>query len=414
MGPSMANRGSAKTAAFIAADTLDDASTRIARPAGERKPMFTAQGEEYSDNEGGDRIDMELVPEEMGESAPTGLIRARSLKAAGVGAKKKGKKEDKKPRISNTLVKPEPTSPEQTPTQSKGNGKGKARMDDTLLDVDENMDLDESGARVEDEPVPTQAIDQSDSEEEEEEEDMTGDFVQEEGMDDPEDKIYLFQFPEPFPKFLPNPATSLQHKIEQLKAEAVSAAASVKAEPKAKAEPKTNGILKKNVAFKEGDVKMDDDKEDGASDGDDKKATSAAKEKEKEKAAAREAKHAKAESDARFKKIAEYEKREKERKAEGRIGTLVVSKGGRVKMVLGRDIVMDVTPGVATTFVQQLVHLDKPSRQARVLGEVHKSYILTPDVDRLLHELQLNGGKVPGEEVDPSVKEEAGLIKIDT
>jgi hypothetical protein len=45
---------------------------------------------------------------------------------------------------------------------------------------------------------------------------------------------------------------------------------------------------------------------------------------------------------------------------------------------------------------------------------VHKSYILTPDVDRLLHELQLNGGKVPGEEVDPSIKEEAGLIKIDT
>jgi hypothetical protein len=143
--------------------------------------MFTAQGEEYSDNEGGNRIDMEVVPEEMGESAPTGLIRARSLKAAGVGAKKKGK-EDKKPKIDNTLVKPEPTSPEQVPTQSKGKGKGKARVDDTLLDVDENMDLDESGARLEDEPVSTQAIDQSDSEEEEEEEDMTGDFVAEEGM----------------------------------------------------------------------------------------------------------------------------------------------------------------------------------------------------------------------------------------
>ncbi|KAJ9122096.1 hypothetical protein QFC24_004323 [Naganishia onofrii] len=412
MGPSMANRGSAKNAAFIAADTLDDASTRIARPAGERKPMFTAQGEEYSDNEGGNRIDMEVVPEEMGESAPTGLIRARSLKAAGVGAKKKGK-EDKKPKIDNTLVKPEPTSPEQVPTQSKGKGKGKARVDDTLLDVDENMDLDESGARLEDEPVSTQAIDQSDSEEEEEEEDMTGDFVAEEGMDNPEDRLYLFQFPEPFPKFLPNPATSLARKIEQLKAEAVAAAAAVKAEPKP--EPKTNGIMKKNVSFKkEGDAKMDGDEGDGASDGDDKGTTSAAKEKEREKAAAREAKHAKAESDARFKKIAEYEKREKERKAEGRIGTLVVSKSGRVKMVLGRDIVMDVTPGVAASFIQQLVHLDKPTRQARVLGEVHKSYILTPDVDRLLHELQLNGGKVPGEEVDPSIKEEAGLIKIDT
>lgn len=73
-----------------------------------------------------------------------------------------------------------------------------------------------------------------------------------------------------------------------------------------------------------------------------------------------------------------------------------------------------MTPGVATTFVQQLVHLHKPARQARVLGEIHKSYILTPDVDRLLHELHLNGGKVPGEEGEDHVKaENAGLIKID-
>lgn len=125
---------------------------------------------------------MEVVPEEMGESAPTGLIRARSLMAAGVGAKKKGKKEERKPTLDDTLVKPEPTSPKQAPTQSRGKGKAKARVDDTLLDVDESMDLDESGARVDDEPVSTQAIDQDDSEEEEEEEDMTGDFVQEEGM----------------------------------------------------------------------------------------------------------------------------------------------------------------------------------------------------------------------------------------
>jgi hypothetical protein len=116
--------------------------------------------------------------------------------------------------------------------------------------------------------------------------------------------------------------------------------------------------MKKNVSFKkEGDAKMDGDEEDGASDGDDKEATSAAKEKEREKAAAREAKHAKAESDARFKKIAEYEKREKERKAEGRIGTLVVSKSGRVKMVLGRDIVMDVSlVGYGANVIRVLTH----------------------------------------------------------
>lgn len=63
--------------------------------------------------------------------------------------------------------------------------------------------------------------------------------------------------------------------------------------------------------------------------------------------------------------------------------------------------------------MQQLVHLYQPGRQARVLGEIHKSYILTPDVDRLLHELHLNGGKVPGEEDDQVKAENANLIKID-
>jgi hypothetical protein len=138
--------------------------------------MFTAQGEEYSDNEGGDRIDMEVVPEEMGESAPTGLIRDRSLKAAGVGSKKKG---DKKP-TRKELIKPEPTSPEQAPRVTRG--KGKERADDTLMDVDENLDLDESGARIEEDGHVAQPIDQDDSDDEEVEENMTGDFWPEEGM----------------------------------------------------------------------------------------------------------------------------------------------------------------------------------------------------------------------------------------
>lgn len=393
--------------------------------------MFTAQGEEYSDNEGGDRIDMEVVPEEMGESAPTGLIRDRSLKAAVVGAKKKA---DKKPNPSD-LVKPEPTSPEQAPAGSTK--KGKERADDTLMDVDENLDLDESGARIEKDGHVAQPIDQEDSDDEEFEESMKGDFALEDGMvssaqlcqglslislfcqDNPEDMLYLFQFPEPFPKFLPNPATSYAAKIEELKAQAVAAAA-------VKAEAKPNGILKKNVTFDgEGDADMEG-KADGPGSGDEEKKPT------KDKIAAKEAKQAKAEAEARHKAIADYERRERERKPQGRIGTLVVTKSGKAKMVLSKDIVMDVsgldmripdlpltllwqvTPGVGASFVQQLVHLHKSSRQARVLGEIHKSYILTPDVDRLLHELHLNHGIVPGEDGDPAVKSEtANLIKID-
>lgn len=150
------------------------------------------------------------------------------------------------------------------------------------------------------------------------------------GQDNPEDKLYLFQFPEPFPKFLPNPATSYASKIEELKRQAVAAAS-------VKPEPKPNGILKKNVTFDaDGDVPMEEKPDGAQGSGDDEK-------KVKDKIAAKEAKQAKAEADARYKVIADYEQREKERKAQGRIGTLVVTKSGRAKMVLGTDIVMDVS-----------------------------------------------------------------------
>lgn len=49
-----------------------------------------------------------------------------------------------------------------------------------------------------------------------------------------------------------------------------------------------------------------------------------------------------------------------------------------------------VSPAVSTAFVQQIVHMDKPKRNATVLGQVDKSFVMTPDVDRLLNEI-LNG-----------------------
>jgi DNA-directed RNA polymerase III subunit RPC4 len=98
---------------------------------------------------------------------------------------------------------------------------------------------------------------------------------------------------------------------------------------------------------------------------------------------------------------------------EGRIGSLVVMKSGRVKMVLGDGIVMNVcpcpfpcikcgadekvSPGVETTFLQQLVHLDNKSKAAVVLGEINKNYVVTPDIDRLLQDLFINGGMTPGD-----------------
>jgi hypothetical protein len=67
---------------------------------------------------------------------------------------------------------------------------------------------------------------------------------------------------------------------------------------------------------------------------------------------------------------------------------------------LGLAPLRQVTAGVPTTFIQQLVHLSPVHRRAGVLGEVHKSYVMVPDVDRLLNELTMHGGVVPGEEQD--------------
>jgi DNA-directed RNA polymerase III subunit RPC4 len=63
-----------------------------------------------------------------------------------------------------------------------------------------------------------------------------------------------------------------------------------------------------------------------------------------------------------------------------------------------------VTPGVPTTFLQQLVHLDSTKKEAAVLGEVHKQYVVTPDVDRLLAELFENGGKTHMEKEEEESK----------
>jgi DNA-directed RNA polymerase III subunit RPC4 len=49
--------------------------------------------------------------------------------------------------------------------------------------------------------------------------------------------------------------------------------------------------------------------------------------------------------------------------------------------------------------VQQLVYMDRVKRHATVLGEVNKNFVMTPDIDRLLDELRLHDGTIPGEEV---------------
>nr|ADE10081.1 RNA pol Rpc4 [Tremella fuciformis] len=104
---------------------------------------------------------------------------------------------------------------------------------------------------------------------------------------------------------------------------------------------------------------------------------------------------------------------------DGRIGTLVVMKSGKVKLVMGQDIVMNVIPGANDHFLSHLVHIDKPHKSATVLGEVFRQYHLEPDVDSLLQQLQMHNGETPGDKaaelqkLKAAVKLEKGLVKME-
>jgi hypothetical protein len=177
----------------------------------DRKPTVTAQGESYSDDENENIIDLEVVPEQSGESAPTGLIRHRSIAAALKDGRKKPVKAERENEAGHetgqagssglrmwdqpVFVKEEPASPEKQartlPPIGRGNDKGKGpagRTDDRLTDADMSMDVDVDGNRVdqvveeEQEVVEAkQAIDLDEIVIEDYEEDITGDFVHLEG-----------------------------------------------------------------------------------------------------------------------------------------------------------------------------------------------------------------------------------------
>ena len=84
-----------------------------------------------------------------------------------------------------------------------------------------------------------------------------------------------------------------------------------------------------------------------------------------------------------------------------------------------RTLMFQVNSGIQTNFLQQIVHLDSAKKSATVLGEVHKQYTVTPDIDRLLHELYIHGGQTPADKeaekkrLMKDVKVERGLVKME-
>lgn len=208
--------------------------------------------EVYSDNEDGPSrsggvIDIEAVSG-LGESAPTSVFRERDLdggkakaKAADKAKLKEAKRRKQEARAAREAhlasgvgapaprIKDEPVSPSTAAPQLP-----EVRHGDSMIAADAEQDRDVVGRRLGASTMSRElsgvstlsdtpdvdvanALDLSESEDDEYEEDMEGDFVFEPGMDNPEDKLFTFQFPSTFPHFVSREPQPEDEKKEDVK-----------------------------------------------------------------------------------------------------------------------------------------------------------------------------------------------------
>lgn len=93
---------------------------------------------------------------------------------------------------------------------------------------------------------------------------------------------------------------------------------------------------------------------------------------------------------------------------DGVIGQLEIYKSGAVKMRLANGILLDVTAATQSSFFQQAVHVDPASKKLRVLGEVGRRFVATPDIDSLLEAMtQADAAAIAKIETE-------GLLPMDT
>ncbi|EIW58634.1 uncharacterized protein TRAVEDRAFT_37496 [Trametes versicolor FP-101664 SS1] len=277
--------------------------------------------EVYSDpDEGVEIVDMENV-RQMDWMAPESL---RKEKETG---KKKVKKEEK----------------------------GEARVKNVV--AEEAMDIDRSKTPEEEQVNLANALDLSESEDEEELEDIIDDFAQTQAANEETDirqeRLYFFQFPNPFPVFRTPEAP-----------------------------PETKG-------------------KDKAEDGNDeagKKVTFA--EDTKPPAPAATAAPAAGASSA-------ADKTEGQPKVDGVVGQLEIYESGAVKLRLPNGILMDVTAATQPSFLQHAVYVDSANKRLSVLGEVNRRFVVTPDIDSLLAGMELA-------DHPPTFELGEGLLTMDT
>lgn len=250
------------------------------------------------------------------------------------------------------------------------------------------MEEDASTTLAADQKDMANALDLSESEEEEELEDVIEDFISvpHEGADadDPDvsscknyyisvlnrqwpsfqlsqdNRLYFFQFPSPFPKFLPAPV------VIDLDSDTHMADAAAPTPPDKGKGKETDSARSKSVSF-------------------------APETKPEAKPSAT------SESDAA-----------KNVPLDGIIGRLEIYRSGIVKMILGDNIVLDVRPlfapnvqyihslsplsqvSAATqpSFLQHAIYVDEENKQLKVLGAVNRRFVVSPDVEHLLDDIE--------------------------
>ncbi|GAK66779.1 uncharacterized protein PAN0_014d5003 [Moesziomyces antarcticus] len=333
-----------------------------------RNPDKLKDAEQYSDPEDGgvEIVDMDEV-HILDELAPRALPRV----AEKASKKDKQKAADaRQKKMDNRLAKDE---------RDAGAVRVKSEDDETMPDLQPgaSSSLHTSGASTaissasvspqpeeeEERGKTADALDLSESEGEELMDDLVDDFVFHDDDDaSPENRLYLFQFPQLFPKF----KTPKKSDI---------AAADAAAAPEASEGQESSSSKRRSVSFAEGTTggagkarptsvkdevapssEIDDDSDAADSEEDDKKR--------------------------------DTKRGGRSSSKEGLVGKLNVYRDGRVFLHFG-ELVMEVTGGSQSTFLQQVMLLDPSNRTATALGELHRKFIVSPELDCMLNDINL-------------------------
>ncbi|KAJ3761840.1 RNA polymerase III RPC4-domain-containing protein [Lentinula raphanica] len=75
---------------------------------------------------------------------------------------------------------------------------------------------------------------------------------------------------------------------------------------------------------------------------------------------------------------------EKKEELDGIIGHIEVYRSGARKIRLGDNIVLEVSPASQPSFLEHAVHLNMNESKLAILGEIYRHYSVAPDVDALL------------------------------